>query len=78
MNSSLKTEVLLENGIQYTCDGVVYYWHDKGFHYKIDRIKYSEETGLDLIYVPKWASVCNYKTEEYIKENCSPDFKETK
>lgn len=69
---------IAENGIQYTCDGVIYYWHNGGFHYKIDRIKHSVETGLELKDIPEWASVCNCKKEQYIKDNCSPDFKENK
>ncbi len=59
---------ITESGVQYACDGVVYYWHDGGFHYRIDRTKYSKETGLELKYVPRWASVCNKKREDYIKE----------
>lgn len=61
---------IAENGIQYICD------HDGGFHYKIDRIKHSVETGLELKYIPEWASICNKSREDYIKENCSPDFVE--
>ena len=64
-------------GTIYYCDGKYYWWYDNGFHYKIDRIKYSKESGLELRYVPEWASVCNYKTEEHIKENCLPIFKAT-